>query len=106
MLSDPDSARIVDGIGNSAWHRTNRCFTEALCSKKPTRLQAINKDVGLIIWNIHDCRNPIRQKAHTVVTGSRKLSIVRKWIRRHLEALHERPMHVGFTNQGVDDQTG
>src|SRR5688572_8858451 len=95
MIAKADAAGVVNGIRECTGHGADGRLAEALRSVEPPRLEAIDEHLRLIFGNVHDCRNPVRQVADAVMTGSRKFPIPRNRIGRHLIALYQGSVHVG-----------
>src|SRR5690348_151576 len=68
MLADPDAARVVNRVRYRSGNRSDCRFAESFNPEEPARLQAVNEDLCLLGWIIHDCRQPIREIPDTVVT--------------------------------------
>src|SRR5215813_8341828 len=105
MVTQADTASVVDRVCKRAGNSTNRSFTEALRAIEPARLKAVDENLRLFFRNIHDRRNAVREIADGVVARSWKFPVPRNRIRCHLKTLNERAMHIGFADERVHDQS-
>src|SRR5262245_13385790 len=104
MLPDPDAARVIDRVRNRAGHRTDAGFTETLCAEEPPGLEAIDEYLSLF-RHIHNCWDPVGQVADAVMPRPWKFAIPRNRVRRHLETLDQRSVHIGFGDERIHSQS-
>src|SRR5262249_6057282 len=102
VLADAYAARVVNRIRERARHGADAGFAEALDPVEPPRLEAVDVDLRLP-GHVHDRRQPVREIADAVVLRAWELAVPRNRIGRDLRTLDERPDHVGFGHERVDD---
>src|SRR5262245_60451647 len=66
LLSNSDTARVVDRVCDRTRHGSDSSFTETLDAVKPAWLKTIDEDLRLI-GNIHNGRQAVRQVAYCIM---------------------------------------
>src|SRR6185369_11237192 len=86
-------------------HGADAGLAKTFHAVEPARFQAVYVELGLF-WNVHDGRETIRQVADAVVPSAREFAVPGNRVGGDLHALDQRPNHVGFGYQRVDDEPG